>query len=158
MPKKRNTLLLVILLLFAAGVLSGCDGNVNLNDEMVTKVGTELGETVTDFVAGWGEGIKKDLNVHVELTKELADCGLSITTSKVEERKKGGKVLTVYLIAEKSLHAELLAKALDENDAEIGRAGLNVQLGQDDARYVSFYFPAEMELSLVRKYVIGLKK
>lgn len=145
----------LVFVLTCTVFLTGCE---NIEGEQVKNIGTKIGETVSNFFSGVGKGIKKEINVKVELAQEISDQGLTITSTKVEEKKDDRKNLSVYFISGNNFQGNLLAKALDEEGEEIGRATVSVNLAKDDAQYVVFSFPKEMELSLVQKYIIELKK
>jgi len=145
----------LVLLLTCTGFLTGCE---NVEGEKVKNIGTKIGETVSNFFSGVGKGIKNEINVEVELAQEIAEQGLTITSTKVEGKKNEDKNLSVYFISGNSFQGNLLAKALDQEGEEIGRATVSVHFAKDDAQYVVFGFPKEMELALVQKYTIELKK
>lgn len=153
---KRKAVVAVMLFSFTL-FATGCE---NMEGEKISKIGTQIGETVSNFISGLGKGIKKEIktDVVVELAQDVLNQGLTKTNAKVEGKAKDVKTLSVYFISGNSFQGELLAKALDENGAEIGRAAVSVQFAKDDAKYIVFSFPKEMELPLVNKYSIELKK
>ena len=115
---KNLACLVTVSLVFAAGCGS--------DDESVAKrTGTKVGETLTDFAAGMGKGIDKKMVVNVELSKDLADQGLSSTIAKAggldtdrphdpvrPERDLHQSSILVYVIAAKPFKGTLVAKAL----------------------------------------------
>jgi hypothetical protein len=108
---------------------------------------------MADFASGVGGGVDKQLAVTVELSEELSSLGLSKTVSKAALKE-----LNVYLIAAKPVKGTLLAKALNKEGQEIGRATAEVEFAADDAKYVPFRFDVEMDSQLVDKYTISFKK
>lgn len=97
------------------------------------------------------------LQVVVELSDELAKAGLSHTIAKRKvSLDEPEKTISIYLISAKSLSCTLIA-AFDAEDQEIGRAACDVKFSDDDAQYVSFGFPPEMDRETVRVYRISRK-
>ncbi len=100
------------------------------------------------------------MTVDVELAAALTEQGISKTVAKgvgFQDIDKG-KGISVYFIAQKEFKSTLVARALNKEGQEIGRAAADVDLGADDAAYVTFTFPSEMDTQLVQKYVIDIKK
>lgn len=152
---KRMVVVAAMLVSFTV-FATGCE---SIEGEKVSKIGTQIGETVSNFISGLGKGIKKETkaDVVVEIAQDVLNQGLSKTNAKVEGKANEVKNLSVYFISNNNFQGELLAKALDEDGAEIGRAAVSVQFVKDDAKYIVFGFPKEMELPLVKKYSIELK-
>lgn len=164
-----------ILCILAVLVLAGCgnrDGRREASREWSSsrEAGSEVGREVTDFVRGVGHGIDKQMEVPVELSEELVNLGLSKTVSKLvldnssssHSSKAPGdssekKAISIYLISQKPLKGQLAVKAFNIDGQEIGRTTVDVDFGADDARYVSFPFPADMDTQCVAKYVVGLR-
>jgi hypothetical protein len=136
-----------ILALLVAVALTAC----GRKDESLAKsAGSKVGEALTNFGSGVGAGIDAARSVPVELTSELAERGLTRTVSKWE---KGG--LCVYVIARDTVASKVMAKALNKDGDEIGRSKIELALDADDAKYVTFTFPPEMDAQLVTRYVIS---
>ncbi len=94
----------------------------------------------------------------MELSQSLKDAGVSATVAKQEAPSVAGeKNISVYLVAERELNATLLAKAFNKADMEIGRCVTAVNFDVDDARYVRFTFPGEMDQQTVSTYRIDRK-
>ena len=139
---RRALPLVVVASLLAAGCWK--------KDESLAKTaGSKVGETLTNFTSGVGAGIDRGLAVPVELAQEVRDQGLSKTVSKWE---KGA--LVVYVISKEKLDLRLVAKAFNSAGEEIGRSKLEVAFEQEDARYLTFKFPPEMDAALLTKCVI----
>jgi hypothetical protein len=144
--------LLALLLILAAG----CGKH---DESLAKRTGSAVGETLTDFGSGVGKGIDKQMAVNVELSKAVADHGLSKTIAKsLGINHAHDKGISVYLIAAKPFKSKLTARALGKDGQEIGRSTSDVDLAADDAKYVTFKFDPEMDTQLVDKYVIDVKK
>ena len=146
----KKSLVVCLLTLFAFAACGQKDQSV------AKKAGDKVGQTITDFASGVGKGIDKRLEVSVEVSKELADRGVSATMAK-----RGGKsknAVSVYLISQKPLRGKLVGKALDKDGLERGRAVVDATFLADDAKYLSFDFPDEMEPQWVAKYRIDLRQ
>jgi hypothetical protein len=96
------------------------------------------------------------MQIEVELSPELTESGITSSIAKLREPQSSTTArVTVYFIAERQFKARLAAKAFNEADQEIGRASTEVSFAADDAQYVEFVFPAEMDSQLVAVYRIG---
>ena len=89
----------------------------------------------------------------VTLGVSLIDKKISMTKSKVNELN-----VEVYLISEEEATGELLAKAMDINGLEIGRAKQALNLGKDEAKLITFTFDTSVEMDLVTKFIIDFRK
>ncbi|MBE5268989.1 MULTISPECIES: hypothetical protein [unclassified Stenotrophomonas] len=119
------------------------------------KAGSAISGTAADFVAGLGEGVDKRMNVTLQADPGLAARGLTITLGK--SRGMGSKEAAVYVVADKAFNGKLVARALDAEGSEIGRASADVEFAADDARYVTFQFNEEMDSQLVRSYAVAAR-
>ena len=147
----KHTFLLLTLLLIV-----GCGDKDN---KSVHRAGEQVGETVTDFAKGIGRGVDNSLEVKVELTEPVSKLGLETTVAKTGGA--GGmekNTITVYFIASRPVKTLLLAKALNADGDEVGRAAEELELDADDAKYVTFTFAPEMDSQRVEKYVLALRK
>jgi hypothetical protein len=142
-------------------VVVGCGKH---DESLAKRAGNTLGEAATDFASGVGKGVDKQMAVNVELSKSLAEKGLSKTVAKLSgpDLTNASKPLhmrgiSVYLIASKPLKSKLIAKALSKEAEEIGRSVVDVDFAADDAKYVDFKFDRQMDSQLVARYVIDLK-
>lgn len=130
------------------------------DESYAKKAGSAVAETLSDFASGVGTEIDTRMTVDVELAAALTEQGISKTVAKgvgFQDIDKG-KGISVYFIAQKEFKSTLVARALNKEGQEIGRAAADVDLGADDAAYVTFTFPSEMDTQLVQKYVIDIKK
>lgn len=159
----KNSMLLLAILLIA---VAGC--NTKKDESLAKQAGSAVGEGLTDFASGVGKGVNKQMTVKVELSKALVDAGLSSTVAKPtgisdiaqppEKRHSSGKGISIYLVASKPFKSKLVAKALNKEGQEIGRATAEVDFAEDDAKYIAFSFEHEMDRQLVDKYLISAKK
>lgn len=143
-------------LLAATACLLGCGGN---EDRPVHAAGQKVGETAVEFVAGLGQGIDRQMVVVVDLSPDVTELGLQKTMAKaLTMEQRATKGMSIYFIADKAVKTALLAKALNADGVEIGRAAVDIELAEDEARYVNFVFDPQTDMQLVAKYVVGLKK
>lgn len=89
----------------------------------------------------------------VLLGSSVIDKDLSMTSSKVDALK-----VDVYLISEKEVTGELLAKAMNAQGLEIGRSKQMLTLQKDDAKLISFTFDSNLEVDLVTKYMLDFRQ
>ena len=92
-------------------------------------------------------------NTPVSLSIELIDKGVTMTSSKAEEG-----VVEIYLISENETEGELLVKAMNASGLEIARAKAMMTLQKDDAKQYTFNFDKSLDLDLVTKFQVDLRK
>ncbi|MBA0280905.1 hypothetical protein D7Y44_09855 [Stenotrophomonas maltophilia] len=137
----------IVVMVLALG-LAACKDDTSVSQ----KAGSAISGTAADFVAGLGEGVDKRMNVTLQADPGLAAHGLTVTLGK--SRGMGSKEAAVYVVADKAFKGKLVARALDADGTEIGRAAAEVEFAADDARYVTFQFNEEMDSQLVRTYAV----
>ncbi|WP_146146963.1 hypothetical protein [Stenotrophomonas maltophilia] len=137
----------IVAMVLALG-LAACKDDTSVSQ----KAGSAISGTAADFVAGLGEGVDKRMNVTLQADPGLAAHGLTVTLGK--SRGMGSKEAAVYVVADKAFKGKLVARALDADGTEIGRAAAEVEFAADDARYVTFQFNEEMDSQLVRTYAV----
>ncbi|PZS90118.1 hypothetical protein A7X83_11525 [Stenotrophomonas maltophilia] len=137
----------IVAMVMALG-LAACKDDTSVSQ----KAGSAISGTAADFVAGLGEGVDKRMNVTLQADPGLAAHGLTVTLGK--SRGMGSKEAAVYVVADKAFKGKLVARALDADGTEIGRAAAEVEFAADDARYVTFQFNEEMDSQLVRTYAV----
>ncbi|HFK2919237.1 hypothetical protein [Stenotrophomonas beteli] len=139
-----------VVMVLALG-LTACKDDTSVSQ----KAGSAISGTAADFVAGLGEGVDKRMNVTLQADPGLAARGLTVTLGK--SRGLGSKDAAVYVVADKAFKGKLVARALDADGTEIGRASAEVEFAADDARYVTFQFNEEMDSQLVRTYAVAAR-
>lgn len=63
--------------------------------------------------------------------------------------------ILIYTICKRDFDGRIIAKAIDARDREIGRCILPVRMTTDQASYLQFTFPAEMDPAQIRRYSIA---
>ena len=94
-----------------------------------------------------------EIEKSVTLAQELKDKKITMTSSSVE-----GQNVVVYLISVDPVEGEMLAKAMNAEGKEIGRAKQMLALGKDESKLVTFTFGAELNLDQVVRYIIDFRK
>jgi hypothetical protein len=61
-------------------------------------------------------------------------------------------------LSKNKFKTNLLSKALDKDDQEIGRANVEVEFAENDAKYINFIFPKELDMQLVKRFKISIKE
>ena len=143
----------ITVMILLGALLTGCGKK---GDSLADRAGESVGRHVTEFTKGVGKGIDQKMMVEVSLRPEVQALGLTNTIAKslgLDPSKKG---ISVYFIASQSVSTTLVARALNSDGLEIGRAKKQVTMEKDDAGYVTFEFDSEMDSAMVRKYAIGL--
>ena len=92
-------------------------------------------------------------DVPVSLSIELIDKGITMTSTKANDG-----VVEIYLISENETEGELLVKAINSSGLEIARAKAIMTLQKDDAKKFTFNFDKSLNLDLVTKYQVDLRK
>ena len=87
------------------------------------------------------------------LGASVIDKKLSMTTYKCEQSK-----VEIYLVSYDSVEGELLAKALNAQGKEIGRAKQMLNLGKDDAKLITFTFDASVKTDKITRYILDFRK
>ena len=142
----------VTILGLTAALLVGCDKK---DDGIVKKVGEVIGQQATDFTKGVGKGIDQKMLVQASLTPQAHVLGLTNTIAKSLGMGSTNSI-SVYFIASQSISSTLVARALNADGAEVGRAKATVVMQKDDAAYVTFTFGEQMDTGMVKRYEIGL--
>jgi len=132
-------------------VLAGCSKEESLSQ----RAGSAVSGAAADFLTGVGEGVDEKMKMDLDTDASLAAHGLTVTLGK--GRGMGSNRAAVYVVSKDAFDGQLIAKALDAEGSEIGRAVSDVALEADGATYVNFEFNAEMDGSLVRKYRVAVK-
>lgn len=142
----------IVLGVLVSVLVAGCG---NKDESFSQRTGSAVAGAATDFLSGVGEGIDKRMAMELDIDPALADRGLEVTLGK--DRGLGSNVASVYVIADRPFEGKLMARALDAEDKEIGRATVDVALEADDAKYINFGFNQEMDSGLVRRYVVSVR-
>jgi hypothetical protein len=135
-----------------AALLVGCGKK---DDSIAKQAGEAIGQQVTDFTKGVGKGIDQKMMVQVSLSSQVQAIGLTNTVAKsLGIGSTNG--ISVYFIASQGVSNTLVARALNADSVEIGRARKLVVMQKDDATYVTFTFDEQMDAGIVKRYEIGL--
>jgi len=117
----------IVVMALALGLVA-CKDDTSVSQ----KAGSAISGTAADFVAGLGEGVDKKMHVTLQADPGLAAQGLTVTLGK--SRGMGSKDAAVYVVADKAFKGKLVARALDAEGTEIGRASAEEEFAADDAR------------------------
>jgi hypothetical protein len=142
----------ITMLGLMAALLVGCDKK---DDGIAKKVGEVIGQQATDFTKGVGKGIDQKMIVQVSLTPQVQVLGLTNTIAKSLGMGSTNSI-SVYFIASQSISSTLVARALNADGVEVGRAKTAVAMQKDDATYITFTFGDAMDSGMVKRYEIGL--
>lgn len=142
----------IIAFVIVSALLIGCGKD---GESVADKAGESVGRHVTDFTKGVGRGIDQKMTVEVSLQPEVQALGITNTVAKALGLDSSKKGITVYLISSQSVSNTLVARALNADGLEVGRAKKDVVFKKDDAAYVTFEFDGEMDTQLVKRYTIG---
>ena len=101
--------------------------------------------------SGVGSGVDEGVLVDLVFTEAASKTGLASTTAK-----RSGKKINVYVTSKAPFTGSLITKAYNKEGGEIGRSVIPVTFIADDAKYVQFVFPNEMDTQLVTKYQVDV--
>ena len=141
----------ILLLVISVSLFTGCGKE---GDKLADKAGQTVGQHLTEFTKGVGKGIDQEMLVDVTIKPEVYALGLTNTFAKslgLDEHKKG---FSVYFVASQNVSNTLIARAFNAEGLEIGRSKKDVVMQKDDAAYVVFIFPSEMDSQMVHRYTI----
>ncbi len=102
--------------------------------------------------------VDKQRMVRVKLSEDVGKQGLSKTIAKSRAMGDKGSGIATYFLAATPFKGKLIAKAMNKEGQEIGRSVVDVEFSADDAKYVFFPFPDEMDAQLVQECVVDIKK
>ncbi len=140
------------IIALTAALLAGCGKK---NDSIAKQVGEAIGQQATDFAKGVGKGIDQKMMVQVSMTPQVQRLGLTNTIAKsLGIGSTNG--IAVYFIASQHVSNTLVARALNADGIEVGRARTQVVMQRDDAGYVTFSFEEQMDMGMVKRFEIGL--
>lgn len=117
------------------------------------SAGSGVGRGVTDFTSGVGSGVDEGVLVTMKFGETATKSGLASTTAK-----RSGKKINVYVTSKAPFNGQLISKAFNKDGGEIGRSTIPVTFLADDAKYVQFVFPNEMDTQLVHEYWVDVAK
>ena len=136
-------------------LLMSCNRIANKTKEGINRGGEVVGESATEFFEGVSEGVDKTLECEILLSKKLISLGLKKGVYDIESQPIGNNnKLTLYLIFEKDFNKELVAKAYNKKEQEIGRAKTIVAGKKGDAAYFEFEFDKRTDIGFRNKITI----
>src|SRR2546426_12779899 len=142
----------IMIISLIGALLTGCGKK---DDGIAKRTGEAIGQQVTDFTKGVGKGIDQKMMVQVSLSPQVQVLGLSNTIAKsLGIGSTNG--IAIYFIASDSVSNTLVARALNADGVEVGRARKLVVMQKGDASYVTFNFDDQMDTAMVKRYEVGL--
>ena len=115
--------------------------------------GRGVGGGVTNFTQGVGQGVDEGVLVTLKVADEAARQGIASNTAK-----QSGKKVQAYLTSKNAYNGQLIVRALNKEGLEIGRSVQPVTMAVNDAKYIAFQFPQEMDTQLVTEYRLDVHK
>ena len=141
---------LVILLSFLS-----CNRIATKTKEGINKGGEVVGESATEFFEGVSEGVDKTLECKITLSKDLQENGLKTGVYDIDSHSSSkNNKLTLYLIFDKDLNKEVIAKAYNKSGLEIGRAKILINGTKGEAEYYDFLFDERTDIGFRNKITI----
>lgn len=125
-------------------LIASCSGGAV--KEKLNQAGDVAGQTVGEIATGVASGVRKALDLKVELGDSLKKHGIRMGRVELGDSSGMDNVLAVYLIFDKDFEGTLTARAFDNTDAEMGRVRLNALARKDEARFFEFRFDPRTHL------------
>lgn len=108
--------------------------------EKINKGGEVVGEAVGEFMSGVGSGVEKAFDPKIELSESFKEKGLKVGEMQLSGSEGTDNLLSVYLIFDKDFKDDIMIKAYNENNKEMGRSKLAVEAKKGDASFHDFKF------------------
>jgi len=137
-------------------IFFSCSRVKQTTKEVLNKGGETVGESATEFFEGVSEGVDKTLKCEISLSENLNAKGIShgIFSINKENGNNNRNVLTIYMIFDKAFDGEMIVKAYDKNNLEIGRSKLSIKKDAGETGYFDFTFDKRTDISVRSKIVI----
>ena len=133
-----NTILNILFATILA-VITGCSGE--RAHEAIATTSEKVGQTAGELVKNVSTGVEKAFNVKIELSEKLKAKGVSFGQIKVSNDSTGtDNKVSVYMIFSNDFNGEMIMKAFDNNNLEMGRIRISISAKKDEARFFDFVF------------------
>ena len=142
----------IAMISLVAALLTGCGKK---EDSIAKRVGEAIGQQATDFTKGVGKGIDQKMIIQVSLTAQVQALGLTNTIAKSLGIGSSNGI-SIYFVASQNVSNTLVVRALNNDGIEVGRARKIITIRKDEAAYTAFNFDDQMDMTMVRKYEVGL--
>ena len=121
-------------------------------------------EGVGELIKGLNNGFDKSLNqAKVEgdsnflTTFELGRTEKFFSEEKSKSDSVNTKKIVVYLVANEAYNGKVRLKAFDQDNNEIGRSTVEVNMAEDDAQYFDFKFDKRTPILQADHFIIDKK-
>ncbi|WP_418638843.1 hypothetical protein [Winogradskyella sp.] len=141
---------LILLLSFFS-----CDRIANKTKEGINRGGEVVGESATEFFEGVSEGVDKTLECKIILSNDLQKNGIKTGAYVIDSQSSSNKnKLTLYIMFDTDFNKEVIAKAYNKSELEIGRAKTTIQGQEGDAGYYAFLFNKQTDIGFRNTIII----
>jgi hypothetical protein len=114
-----------------------------------------VGKTASDVANNIEKGISEGAKIDIQLSEDLKKQGLSFGKYYVRNDEAGNEnILSLYLISDNDIDAELQAKLFDKKDVEMGRTAVKIKQKKDGAAYYDFVFDPKISFEYQSKLII----
>ena len=115
--------------------------------EKINKAGDIAGQATGEFAEGLSQGVSKAFDVKLELSSDLQKAGLSLGKCSVLSDSVGtDNLLVVYVVFKEDFKKNILAKAFDEANNEMGRAKVSIEGKRDESLFIEFHFDKRTDI------------
>ena len=124
--------------------------------------GKEAVESASEGIGKVVKGISSGYDKSINQAKVLSDTTFSKTfdlgrTEKIYNDTTQIKKVTVYLISKENFNGEIRLKAFNQDETEIGRSSVEVNMNEDEASFFDFEFDNRTPLLQAEYFTISKK-
>ncbi len=133
----KTVSLLLLLALFSIS----CNWAKEKAKETVNKTGEIVAKTGSEFVNGVDKGVQKTFSNQLELSDALIKAGVKTGRINISSSDSAtDNIISAYLMFENDFNQKIIAKVVDENNLEYGRANQMVTGKKGEGKYFDFTF------------------
>lgn len=124
--------------------------------KVINKTGEVVGKSTTEFVEGITEGVSNSLDCEIVLSHELKEAGIQVGKFTINDDSLRNKnnVLTLYIIFDKNYSGKVSAKVSDKNGVEYGRAMIQIDGTEGNAKYYDFIFDRRTRIEVKSSIIL----
>ena len=127
----------------------------NNAQEKINKVSEKVGESGGELIKSVTTGVDKAFNVNVDLAENLKTQGITLGKVTVSNDSIGtDNKVSVYMIFTKDFKGNMIMKAFDNKNLEMGRVKIDIDMKKDDAKFFDFCFDTRTNIDTDSKLTI----
>jgi hypothetical protein len=144
-----------LLFVIAIFTVFSCSKVKDKAGETIDSGAQVVGKTATDIVNNIDKGISEGMALNIQMSDALKKAGLSFGKYYVRNDSLGNEnTISMYLITDKELDADLHLKLFDKKGVEMGRTEKHISQKKGQAAYHDFVFDEKIEFESKSKLII----